>query len=160
MRNKILKKSQMKLLVRKCAVLGLMLFAFGALYAQDEIIEETEPEEQVFVIVEEMPVFKVGGDGNENQVSKYVSENLQYPEEARKEEIYGRVFVQFVVNWEGYVKDAKVIRGVDPILDNEALRVINGMPRWAQPGMQRGNPVNVSITMPINFSLTNDNDTE
>ncbi len=152
----------MKLLVRKSAFLMLMLLATSYLFAQDEIIEKRSPESEgeVFTIVDEMPVFIEGEERMSSSLGKYISENLEYPEVARANNIVGRVYVQFVVNPEGYVKDAKVIRGVDKCIDDEALRVISSMPRWAKPGKQRGNPVGVSFTIPINFSLTSNNDAE
>ena len=91
-------------------------------------VEEEEPEEQtIFEVVEQMPEFPNGG-------------------------MAGRVTVQFVVNKDGSIVDAKVLRGVDPYLDKEAVRVIMGMPKW-KPGMQRGKPVRVKYTVPVMFRL-------
>lgn len=111
--------------------------------------EKIEKPEEIFFVVEDMPTFN--GEGNE-EFKKYLRENLKYPQEAIDEKISGRVFVQFVVDKNGYIKDAKVVRGVHPALDQEALRVIYSSPKW-EPGRQRNIPVNVSYTFPIIFKL-------
>lgn len=111
--------------------------------------EEEAGEEEVFIIVEDMPKFK-GGD--QNAFRTWIQQNLRYPEIAAENGISGRVFVQFAVNSKGMVVDAKVIRGVDPALDKEALRVVNSSPKW-EPGKQRGKPVKVQFTFPIVFVL-------
>jgi protein TonB len=110
--------------------------------------EEEEDEAQVFFIVENMPEFP-GGD---LELRKYINQNVQYPEIAKENGIQGRVFVQFVVNQRGEVEGVKVVRGVDPSLDKEAIRVIQSLPKW-KPGSQRGKPVKVSYTVPINYQL-------
>ncbi|TVR74305.1 MAG: energy transducer TonB [Marinilabiliales bacterium] len=112
--------------------------------------EEDEAEEQeIFFIVEDMPDFQGGG---QDGFRKYIAENLRYPQIAAENGIQGRVFVQFVVNADGNVSDATVVRGVDPSLDREAVRVVMSSPRWT-PGRQRGEPVRVAFTFPINFVL-------
>jgi protein TonB len=111
--------------------------------------EEEAAEEEVFIIVEDMPKFQ-GGD--QNAFRKWIQDNLRYPEIAAENGISGKVFVQFAVNSKGQVVDAKVIRGVDPALDKEALRVVTSSPRW-EPGKQRGKPVKVQFTFPIVFVL-------
>lgn len=105
--------------------------------------------DEVFVIVEEMPTFK-GGDLNVFRA--YVAENLKYPEEAAKNKIDGRVFVQFVVDRNGFVKDVFVVHGAHPALDAEAVRVIKNSPRWT-PGKQRGKNVSVQFTFPVVFLI-------
>ena len=106
-------------------------------------------DEPIFFIVEEMPDFREAGpDG----FRKYIGENLKYPEEAAKNEISGRVFIQFVVEADGSVNNVKIVRGVDPLLDAEAMRVVKSSPIWT-PGKQRGQNVRVSFTFPINFVL-------
>ncbi len=110
--------------------------------------EEEEDEAQVFFIVENMPTFP-GGD---LELRKYIAQNIQYPEIAKENGIQGKVYIQFVVNKKGKVEQVKVVRGVDPSLDKEAIRVISNLPAWA-PGSQRGKPVKVSFTVPINFQL-------
>jgi periplasmic protein TonB len=114
-----------------------------------DIVEEEEEEDApVFFIVEDMPEFP-GGD---LALRKYIAENIRYPEIAKENGIQGRVFVQFVVNKKGIVEAIKVVRGVDQSLDKEAIRVIKSLPKW-KPGQQRGKPVKVSFTVPINFQL-------
>jgi protein TonB len=114
-----------------------------------EIEEEAEVEEaQVFFIVENMPEFP-GGD---LELRKYIAQNVSYPEIAKENGIQGRVFIQFVVNQKGEVEQVKVVRGVDPSLDKEAIRIIQSLPKW-KSGSQRGKPVKVSFTVPINFQL-------
>lgn len=116
---------------------------------------ETPTEKLIFTVVEEMPEF-TGGMG---ECMKFISKNIQYPPEAIEKEIQGRVIVQMVITDEGDVTDAKVVRGVDPLLDKEALRVINLMPKW-KPGKQRGKAVNVKYTIPVMFRLSGGNDVE
>ncbi|MBN1598850.1 MAG: energy transducer TonB [Bacteroidales bacterium] len=111
--------------------------------------EEEEATEEVFFIVEDMPKFQ-GGD--KENFRTYISDNLQYPPIAAENGISGRVFVQFAVNSKGEVVDVKVVRGVDPALDKEAVRVVKSSPKWT-PGKQRGRPVKVQFTFPIVFVL-------
>lgn len=110
--------------------------------------EEKTDEQQVFFIVEDIPEFP-GGD---LALRKYIANAIKYPVIAQENGIQGKVYVNFVVNTDGSVTDAKIARGVDPSLDKEALRVINSLPKW-KPGKQRGKPVRVSFTVPINFVL-------
>lgn len=112
------------------------------------IEEEPVEEEEVFLIVEQMPVFP-GGDA---ELRKYLAQAVKYPVIAQENGIQGRVFVSFVVNQKGEVTNVKVARPVDPNLDKEAVRVVQSMPKWT-PGMQRGKAVKVSYTVPINFVL-------
>ena len=113
-------------------------------------VEEEEPKEQtIFEIVEEAPEFINGGMAG---LMQYLSKNIKYPTIAQENGTQGRVVVQFVVNRDGSIVDAKVMRGVDPYLDKEALRVINSMPKW-KPGKQRGKPVRCRYTVPVMFRL-------
>lgn len=109
-------------------------------------------DETVFVVVEEMPVFDNDETKEFVKFRQYLAKNLRYPEEAAKNGIQGRVFVSFVVDTDGNVTKVKVVRGVEPALDNEAVRVIQSSPKW-KPGKQRGENVNVSFTFPIIFVL-------
>lgn len=111
---------------------------------EDEEIDETE----VFMIVETMPSFP-GGDA---ALNRFLADNIKYPTIAQENGISGRVFINFVVNRDGQIVDAKVVRGVDPALDQEAIRVVKMMPKW-NPGQQRGKPVRVSFMLPVNFVL-------
>ena len=108
-----------------------------------------EVEEEVFIIVEDMPTFQ-GGD--QNAFRTWIQQNLRYPEIAQENGISGKVYVQFAVNSKGEVVDVKVVRGVDPALDKEAIRVVSSSPKWG-PGKQRGKPVKVQFTFPIVFVL-------
>ena len=113
-------------------------------------VEEEEPEEQtIFEVVEQMPEFPNGGMAG---LMQYLSKNIKYPTIAQDNGTQGRVTVQFVVNRDGSIVDAKVLRGVDPYLDKEAIRVISSMPKW-KPGMQRGKAVRVKYTVPVMFRL-------
>ena len=112
--------------------------------------EEEEPEENViFEVVEEQPEFPNGGMSG---LMQYLSKNIKYPPIAQENGTQGRVIVQFVVNRDGSIVDAKVMRGVDPYLDKEALRVIAGMPKW-KPGKQQGKAVRCRFTVPVMFRL-------
>ena len=113
-------------------------------------VEEEEPEEQtIFEVVEQMPEFPNGGMAG---LMQYLSKNIKYPTIAQENGTQGRVTVQFIVNRDGSIVDAKVLRGVDPYLDKEAIRVISSMPKW-KPGMQRGKAVRVKYTVPVMFRL-------
>jgi len=110
--------------------------------------EEEEEDTQVFFIVEDMPEFP----GGEVALRQFIANAIKYPVIAQENGIQGRVYVTFVVNTDGSITDARIARGVDPSLDKEALRVVNTLPNW-KPGKQRGKPVRVSYTVPINFVL-------
>ncbi|MCF8378792.1 MAG: energy transducer TonB [Bacteroidales bacterium] len=112
--------------------------------------EEEFDEEEVFYIVEDMPTFNGGDPAIEFR--KYIAQNLRYPDIAAENGISGRVIVQFAVNSVGKIVDAKVVAGVDPALDKEAMRVVMTSPSWT-PGKQRGKAVKVLFTFPINFVL-------
>jgi protein TonB len=118
-------------------------------YVPVTVVEE-EPEEQtIFEVVEQMPEFPNGGMAG---LMQFLSKNIKYPTIAQENGTQVVLTVQFVVNKDGSIVDAKVIRGVDPYLDKEALRVIGTMPKW-KPGMQRGKPVRVKYTVPVMFRL-------
>ncbi len=106
-------------------------------------------DEKVYFMVDKMPVFP----GEEGELRKFIASNIKYPVEAAKSGIQGRVFVMFNVNSEGKVEKAKVVRGVHPLIDEEALRVINMLPNWT-PGEHEGEKVSVQFTVPINFALS------
>ncbi|MBR2194116.1 MAG: M56 family metallopeptidase [Salinivirgaceae bacterium] len=107
------------------------------------------PEDEIFIIVEDMPEFP----GGEEELRKFIAENVEYPEDAKAQKQEGKVFVKFVIDKEGNVRDAEIVNGTRfESLNNEALRVIKSMPQW-KPGKQRGQNVNVSFVVPINFQL-------
>jgi protein TonB len=124
--------------------------------SQDDIVdfsnmvfeEETRDEGEIFMIVEEMPEFPGGTEA----LQRYLAQSVRYPVIAQENGIQGRVYIQFVINQNGEVTNATILRGVDPSLDREALRVVEAMPKW-KPGKQRNRPVRVSYTVPINFVL-------
>ena len=107
------------------------------------------PDEPVFEVVEQMPEFPDGGMAG---LMEYFKKNLRYPEEAKKAGMQGRVVVQFLINKNGAISDASVLRSVDRLLDAEAVRLVRSMPRW-KPGMQKGKAVTVKYTVPVLFKL-------
>ena len=118
-------------------------------YTKVEVEETEEPQEKViFQVVEEMPEFP-GGMG---EAMKFLAKNIKYPVAAQQAKIEGRVIVQFVVERDGSISDIHAMRGVNPDLDAEAIRVVSLMPKW-KPGKQRGKAVAVKYTMPIMFRL-------
>lgn len=113
------------------------------------VTEEKEAvEEEIFVVVENMPEFP----GGEMALRKYINTAIKYPTIAQENGIQGKVFINFVVDRDGSISNAKIFRGVDPSIDKEALRVVMSLPKW-KPGMQRGKTVRVSYTVPISFQL-------
>lgn len=113
------------------------------------IEEEIPEEEEIFEIVEETPQFPNGGMVG---LMQYLGKNIKYPTLAQETGTQGRVTIQFVVNKDGSIVDVKVLRGVDPYLDKEAVRVVSSMPKW-KPGKQRGKPVRCKFTVPVTFKL-------
>jgi protein TonB len=118
------------------------------------VVEQKEEEEveerQIFMVVEEAPSFP-GGD---EMRMKYLSDNIKYPQIAKESGIQGTVYITFVVERDGSVTDIKVMRGIGGGCDEEAIRVVQSMPKW-MPGKQRGKPVRVQFNMPIKFTLSN-----
>jgi len=113
-----------------------------------EEVQEEDPEATPFVVVEEMPMFP-GGDV---ELLKYIGEHTQYPEIAKENNIQGRVIVRFCVTSKGGVSQVSILKGVDPELDAEAIRVVNTLPAF-KPGKQGGKPVPVWYMVPITFTL-------
>jgi TonB family protein len=105
-------------------------------------------EDPVYFVVEEMPEYQ----GGETALRQYLASHVTYPEAAKKDAIQGRVYVSFVVDKSGSVRDVKVVRSVHPALDQEAVRVIEELPDWT-PGKQSGENVSVNYTVPISFVL-------
>ena len=114
----------------------------------DEEPTRSSADNKIFDVVEERPSFP-GGDA---ALTQWLSSNIKYPVIAAENGIQGRVVVQFVISKTGVIRDVKVLRGVEPSLDKEAVRVIRSMPRWT-PGKQNNTPVNVRYTLPITFRL-------
>lgn len=113
---------------------------------KEEVIEKEEP---AFLVVEEPATFQGGDLSNFNT---WVGQNIKYPQLAVENGISGKVYVQFAVNAKGQVVDAKVLRGVDPSLDQEAIRVVQSSPKWTPP-KQGGRPVKQLFTLPVIFKL-------
>ena len=112
-----------------------------------QVIEQ-KVEAEIFTVVEEQPTYP----GGEEARMRYLQENIKYPEEAKELGIQGRVFVTFVVEVDGSITDVRVLRGIGGGCDQEAIRVVKGMPKWV-PGKQRGVPVRVQFNLPIKFTL-------
>lgn len=106
----------------------------------------------VYAIAEEMPRFKSADVGTQAMM-EYLTSTTRYPAEALIAQATGRVYVSFVVNAEGVVEQAKIVKGRHRALDREALRVVSAMPRWEVPGRQQGRPVSVAVTVPISFNM-------
>ena len=118
---------------------------------QHKVIVEAEPEEEKpFEVVEQNPEFP----GGIAELNKFLSDNIRYPVIAQENGIQGRVIIRFVVSRTGDISNVEVLRGVDPSLDREAVRVVESMPRWI-PGRQRGRAVPVYFTLPVHFRLQN-----
>lgn len=113
-----------------------------------EEVQEEETEAEPFVVVEEMPMFP----GGEVELLKYIADHTQYPEVAKENNIQGKVIVRFCVTAKGTVDRVSVLKGVDPELDKEAIRVVQTLPPF-KPGKQGGVPVPVWYMVPINFTL-------
>lgn len=109
---------------------------------------ENPCEGEVFNTAEQMPEFS----GGQSQLMNFISKNLKYPEEAEANGIQGRVTVEFIVNKDGSISDAKVPRSLDLALDEEAIRIVQSMPNW-KPGKQHGKPVRVKFSIPVMFRL-------
>ena len=118
-------------------------------YVPVSIEEAPEPvAEEIFTFVEEYPEFL----GGEKALYEYIKNNVNYSELAIKTNIEGTVYVEFVVEKDGSISDVKVLRGIGGGCDEEAVRVVNSMPKW-KPGKQRGQPVRVYYTLPIDFKI-------
>ena len=115
--------------------------------------EVDNPEMEVFTIVEQMPEFP-GGD---QEYYQYIADNIKYPAEARENGIRGLVYVNFIVEPDGSVSNIRVLRGIGGGCDEEAVRLVESMPKF-KPGMQRGEAVRVSYTVPVNFKLEDKQD--
>lgn len=126
----------------------------GAVLKAKEDIAAPEPpkhvveETKIFTTVEQMPMYP-GGDG---ALLGYLRDNIHYPTVAAENGVQGRVVVGFVVERDGSITDVKILRGVDPSLDREAMRVVKSMPKWT-PGKQNGSAVRVKYQVPVSFRL-------
>ena len=116
--------------------------------AQKTVVSQKDQKEEPFDVVEDMPAFPGGMEA----MIQFISSNIKYPADAKKQKVDGRVLVNFVVEKDGSITEVKVIKPTFPSLDAEAVRVVKAMPKW-KPGYQKGQAVRVQFTMPINFSL-------
>ena len=128
-----------------------MLLAVATLSAQNTDSKNNVREsvsDSIFVVVEQKPEFP----GGEEALYQFLASNLNYPNTAKEQNIKGRVIVSFVVEKDGRITNAKVIRDIGGGCGDEALRVVNKMPRW-KPGKQKGKPVRVQFSLPFVFKL-------
>lgn len=135
-------KTRKNVSLKVALMMLVLLFSFMTSTAQ------TKKNDMVFDVVEVMPQFP----GGQIAMLKYIMENLKYPEQAMKEGIQGRVAVRFIVEKDGSISDVKPILSVHPLLNKEAVRVVESMPKWT-PGKQNGKPVRVRFNLPVMFKL-------
>ena len=135
-------KTRKNVSLKVALMMLVLLFSFMTSTAQ------TKKNDMVFDVVEVMPQFP----GGQIAMLKYIMENIKYPEQAMKEGIQGRVAVSFIVEKDGSISDVKPILSVHPLLNKEAVRVVESMPKWS-PGKQNGKPVRVRFNVPVMFKL-------
>lgn len=135
--------------MKKILLITLLLpITFMVMSANLQESVPLEKSEEVFFSVDKMPEFPGGMAAMQN----YLATNVQYPLEAQEKGIQGRVICQFIINTDGTVSDVKVMRNVDKLLEAEAIRVIENMPKW-NPGIKDNKIVRVKYTLPITFRL-------
>lgn len=137
-KNNVINRSFRGLFAAIATTVILLMAGSVNVSAQDEPM--TQPE-----IAPEYP-------GGTVAMFSYIQQNLKYPEGAKEQEIQGRVIVQFTVETDGTVSDVKVVKSVDPLVDDQVVRAISAMPAW-KPGMHEGKPVRASYSIPIRFRL-------
>ncbi|MBN2892304.1 MAG: energy transducer TonB [Bacteroidales bacterium] len=120
-------------------LLSISLFAFS---------QEIEVEEEPVIWAEIMPEFP----GGNNALRQYIAENIVYPELARENDIQGTVYVRFVITQTGNIGEVQIVRAVDPLLDNEAVRVVKELPDF-KPASSKGKPVAIWYNVPIVFKI-------
>lgn len=136
-----------KHVVSRASLLGLLFLSFfvTSSWAQNVSSEES--------ICEKVDVMPIPPGGDIPSLIKWIAENLQYPKEVAKKGVQGKVVVQFIVEKDGTVSHATILRSLDPSLDKEALRVVNLMPRWT-PGYKNEKPVRTKFALPISFKIS------
>ena len=122
-------------------IMFFMAFVSANAYSQSD-----DSDNSVYAMVDERAQFP----GGQNEMLKYLQENLQYPEAAKANNVHGRVFVKFIVERDGSLSDIKVMKGLGNGCDEEAIRLIQSMPKW-KPGKNKGKEVRTSMTVPVNF---------
>lgn len=135
-------KTRKNLSLKVALMMFVLLFSFMTSTAQ------TKKNDMVFDVVEVMPQYP----GGPIAMLKYIMENIKYPEQAMKEGIQGRVTVRFIVEKDGSISDVRPVLSVHPLLNKEAVRVVESMPKWT-PGKQNGKPVRVRFNVPVMFKL-------
>ena len=135
-------KTRKNVSLKVALMMLVLLFSFTTSTAQ------TKKNDMVFDVVEVMPQYP----GGQIAMMKYIMENIKYPEQAMKEGIQGRVTVRFIVEKDGSISNVKPVLSVHPLLDKEAVRVVESMPKWS-PGKQNGKPVRVRFNVPVMFKL-------
>ena len=133
---------------RKNVSLKVALMMFVLLFSFMTSTAHTKKNDMVFDVVEVMPQYP----GGQIAMLKYLMENIKYPEQAMKKGIQGRVAVSFIVEKDGSISNVKPVLSVHPLLDKEAVRVVESMPKWS-PGKQNGKPVRVRFNVPVMFKL-------
>ena len=135
--------------MKRLIMMSLMaICSLTTVLAQKTVVSQKDQKEEPFNVVEDMPAFPGGMEA----MSQFISSNIKYPADAKKQKVDGRVLVKFVVEKDGSITEVKVIKPAFPSLDAEAIRVVKAMPKW-KPGYQNGQAVRVQFAMPINFSL-------
>ena len=135
-------KTRKNVSLKVALMMLVLLFSFMTSTAQ------TKKNDMLFSVVEVMPQYP----GGQIAMLKYLMENIKYPEQAMKEGIQGRVTVRFIVEKDGSISDVRPILSVHPLLNKEAVRVVESMPKWT-PGKQNGKPVRVRFNVPVMFKL-------
>lgn len=135
-------KTRKNVSLKVALMMLVLLFSFMTSTAQ------TKKNDMVFDVVEVMPQYP----GGQIAMLKYIMENIKYPEQAMKEGIQGRVTVRFIVEKDGSISDVRPVLSVHPLLNKEAVRVVESMPKWS-PGKQNGKPVRVRFNVPVMFKL-------
>ena len=135
-------KTRKNVSLKVALMMLVLLFSFMTSTAQ------TKKNDMLFSVVEVMPQYP----GGQIAMMKYIMENIKYPEQAMKEGIQGRVTVRFIVEKDGSISNVKPVLSVHPLLDKEAVRVVESMPKWS-PGKQNGKPVRVRFNVPVMFKL-------
>jgi protein TonB len=138
-------KNKFKLLAILTILMVIMIFA--SCKNSNTKIPEFQP--YAYIKVDTLPTFPQG----DSAILKFIAENTIYPEDAKKENITGMVVVRFIVNEDCSISNVEVLRGVNPSLDAEAIRVVKTLPKFEKPGKLNGEPVNVYYMIPINFTL-------
>lgn len=134
------------------SLIGFMLFLVACGDGSTSNSSNTN-EEEVLTNAEQMPEFK----GGSQKLIEYISKNVRYPANARDMEMEGNVQVSFVVDKDGSVKNAEIVKGVYSEINDEAIRVVESMPKW-KPGKNKGKKVAVQLILPIRFRLPKEED--